>query len=78
MEAMKEYGLNPDLKSCIRRPGSIKNFVEMHIEQGPVLDREQTEIGLIEYLQELAAIRSAFTEKPEIPQLLWTPEKMLW
>ena len=50
LEAMKEYGLNPDLKSCIRRPGSIKNFVEMHIEQGPVLDREQTEIGLIEYL----------------------------
>ncbi len=49
-EAMAEYGLTPDLKSCIRKPGSIKNFVEMHVEQGPVLDREQAEIGLIEYL----------------------------
>ncbi len=49
-EAMTEYGLSPDLKSCIRKPGSIKNFVEMHVEQGPVLDREGIEIGLIEYL----------------------------
>ena len=49
-EAMTEDGLSPDLKSCIRKPGSIKNFVEMHVEQGPVLDREGIEIGLIEYL----------------------------
>lgn len=49
-EAMAEYGLSPDLESCIRKPGSIKNFVEMHVEQGPVLDREGVEIGLIEYL----------------------------
>lgn len=50
LEAMNEYGLVPNLESCIRKPGSIKNFVEMHVEQGPVLDREQAEIGLIEYL----------------------------
>lgn len=50
LEAMKEYGLVPNLESCIRKPGSIKNFVEMHVEQGPVLDREQVDIGLIEYL----------------------------
>lgn len=50
LEAMTEYGLKPDLESCIRRPGSIKNFVEMHVEQGPVLDREGVDIGLIEYL----------------------------
>lgn len=50
LEAMAEYGLTPDLKASIRRPGSIKNFVEMHIEQGPVLDRAQADIGLIQYL----------------------------
>ena len=50
LEAMNEYGLVPNLESCIRKPGSIKNFVEMHVEQGPVLDREEVEIGLIEYL----------------------------
>ena len=50
LEAMNAYGLVPNLESCIRKPGSIKNFVEMHVEQGPVLDREQAEIGLIKYL----------------------------
>ena len=49
-EAMKEYGLNPDLKEAIRDPKTIKNFIELHVEQGPVLDREKVEIGLIEYL----------------------------
>lgn len=50
LEAMKEYGLIPNLESARRAPGSIKNFVEMHVEQGPVLDRENIEIGLIKYL----------------------------
>lgn len=50
LEAMAEYGLKPDLKAAIRKPGSIKNFLELHIEQGPVLERENIEIGLIRYL----------------------------
>ncbi len=49
-EAMAEYGLKPDLEAAKRKPGSIKNFIEMHVEQGPVLDRENIEIGLIKYL----------------------------
>lgn len=50
MEAMTAYGLTPDLKSAARDPRTIKNFIELHIEQGPVLDRENIEIGLIQYL----------------------------
>ncbi len=49
-EAMKEYGLEPDLNEAVRDPKTIKNFIEMHVEQGPVLDRENVEIGLIQYL----------------------------
>ena len=49
-EAMAEYGLIPDLENAKREPGSIKNFLELHVEQGPVLDRENVEIGLIKYL----------------------------
>jgi len=50
LQAMKEYGLVPDLEMAKRRKGTIKNFVELHIEQGPVLDRENVEIGLVSYL----------------------------
>lgn len=49
-EAMEAYGLKPDLKEAARDPKTIKNFIELHIEQGPVLDREKIEIGLIQYL----------------------------
>ena len=50
LEAMAEYGLVPDLEKAKRKPGSIKNFVELHVEQGPVLAKENVEIGLISYL----------------------------
>lgn len=50
LEAMTAYGLKPDLESCKRDPKTIKNFIELHIEQGPVLERNNIEIGLIQYL----------------------------
>lgn len=50
LEAMMEYGLNPDLQEAKKKPGSIKNFLELHIEQGPVLERENIDVGLIKYL----------------------------
>lgn len=47
-EAMKEYGLDPDKIQDAKWPdGSIGNFIEAHIEQGPVLDQKHIEIGLV-------------------------------
>lgn len=50
LEAMAEYGLVPDLEKAKRDPKTIKSFIELHVEQGPVLARENVEIGLIKYL----------------------------
>ena len=47
LEAMKEYGLVPNLESAKRKPGSIKNFIEVHVEQGPILENENKDIGLV-------------------------------
>ena len=45
---MREYGLDPDKVEDAAWPeGSIGNFVEAHIEQGPVLDQKNIEIGLV-------------------------------
>lgn len=49
-EAMKEYGLVPDLNRAKREPDTIKNFIELHIEQGPNLEKEQKDIGIVEFL----------------------------
>lgn len=50
LEALRAYGVEPDLEKAKRDPKTIKNFLELHVEQGPVLDRENIEVGLIKYL----------------------------
>lgn len=48
-EAMKQYGLIPEnIGDAAWKEGSIGYFMEAHIEQGPVLDSEQVEIGLVD------------------------------
>lgn len=48
-EAMKEYNLIPeDVLKAKQDLSKIKAFVEMHIEQGPVLYENKVDIGLVE------------------------------
>lgn len=48
-EAMKAFGLDPEkYKEAVRKKGEIKNFIELHIEQGPVLESTNTDIGIVE------------------------------
>ncbi len=49
VDAMAERGLNAmDALRARRTPESVHAFVELHIEQGPVLDRRQLPIGVVE------------------------------
>jgi len=48
-EAMAAAGLDcHDALHAYRRPEEIKAFLELHVEQGPVLDFEKTTIGIVE------------------------------
>ena len=48
-EAMTAYGLDPSKAAeSVRQPGSIKAFIELHIEQGPILENEKTDVGIVE------------------------------
>lgn len=60
LKAMKEYGVTPDLASAKRKPGSIKNFIELHIEQGPILEKNHVDVGLIEYLPGIGRYKVKF------------------
>lgn len=47
-EAMKSDGLDPEkIGEAKWKEGSISHFIELHIEQGPVLDTEKIELGLV-------------------------------
>ncbi|MBU5483671.1 M20 family metallo-hydrolase [Clostridium sp. MSJ-11] len=48
-EALIDRGYNPNnLKKYIINPQKIKAFLELHIEQGPILEKENIPIGIVE------------------------------
>ena len=47
-DAMKGYGLDPEKITDAKWAGEIGSFLELHIEQGPVLDAEEIELGLVD------------------------------
>ncbi|MGG1660062.1 Zn-dependent hydrolase [Brevibacillus sp. NRS-1366] len=47
-EAMKQSGLDPEkIKGAARTPGSVKAYVELHIEQGKVLESRGLSVGVV-------------------------------
>lgn len=56
--ALKDAGLNPaELQTLHRKPGEIKAYVELHIEQGPELDRERIPIGIVKSIVGLGDLK---------------------
>jgi beta-ureidopropionase / N-carbamoyl-L-amino-acid hydrolase len=48
-EGIKAIGGNPDnIQSCIRKKGDIHAWVELHIEQGGILEKENIQVGVVE------------------------------
>ena len=48
-EGIKAIGGNPDsIQYSIRKKGDIKAFLELHIEQGGILEKENLQIGVVE------------------------------
>ena len=56
VEAMKSIGLDPTLPGK-RDKSEIKAFLELHIEQGPILEEEGIPIGIVEAIVGLAQLQ---------------------
>lgn len=47
-DAMRHGGLDPDgIAACARPPGRVAGYLELHIEQGPVLEQEGLPLGAV-------------------------------
>jgi len=58
-QALRVFGLDPDaLTSLTRRPADTFGYLELHIEQGPVLEAENLPLGVVTSIA--AAARFAF------------------
>lgn len=47
-QALRTFGLDPSaLPSAVRNPADVLAYVEVHIEQGPVLEQENLPVGIV-------------------------------
>lgn len=61
-EAYQAFGLDPaKVGSCARKPGSIAAFIELHIEQGPVLEHEGLALGVVTAISGARRLRAEIT-----------------
>ncbi|HEX4750056.1 MAG TPA: M20 family metallo-hydrolase [Bryobacteraceae bacterium] len=56
-EIRERAGFRGDLESVRLNPDFYSGFVELHIEQGPILEREQINIGVVSHIAAPAALR---------------------
>ena len=65
-EAMKGYGLDPTkIAEAKRTPGEIGAFIELHIEQGPILENNRTDVGIVEAIVGLRCFNVTVTGRSD-------------
>ncbi|KZL91663.1 Zn-dependent hydrolase [Clostridium magnum] len=65
-EAMKEFGFDPDkIYEAERKSEAIRAFIELHIEQGPVLEKKNIDIGIVDYIVGIEEIEVTIKGRPD-------------
>ena len=61
-QVVRDFGLHPEeAASCRLAPGEVDAMVELHIEQGIVLDRKGIRLGVVEAIAGMVTIRVTVT-----------------
>ncbi|MGY0374780.1 allantoate amidohydrolase [Clostridium sp. JNZ J1-5] len=64
--AMKSFGFDPDkIHEAVRESEKVRAFLELHIEQGPVLENEVKDIGIVEYVVGICQIEVTVKGRPD-------------
>ncbi len=64
-EVLKNFGLDPDnFESAIRDKNEFELYIEMHIEQGPILIREKSPVGIVTAITGLSLTEVTFEGEP--------------
>ncbi|MGM0498782.1 MAG: M20 family metallo-hydrolase [Bacillota bacterium] len=57
-EAFVDFGFDPKkIEEAKRDPKELKAFIELHIEQGPVLENEEKDVGIVDFIVGINQIR---------------------
>lgn len=63
-EAMNDYGLKPNEIADHKRD-DIKAFLEVHIEQGPILEKEEKDIGIVDVIVGIKRVIVTINGRPD-------------
>lgn len=65
-QAMEQFGLDPErFGEAVRNPEDIKAFIELHIEQGPVLEAEGYDVGIVETIVSIGHYEVEICGRPD-------------
>jgi allantoate deiminase len=65
-EAMKDFGFDPQkVGDAKRKPEDIKAFIELHIEQGPLLESKNKDVGIVDYVVGINHINVTVKGRPD-------------
>jgi allantoate deiminase len=65
-QAMKNFGFDPDkINEAKRESKDIKAFIELHIEQGPVLEKSNMDIGIVDYIVGIEEFEVVIKGRPD-------------
>lgn len=65
-DAMKEFGFDPDKIGHAKRDSNdIRAFLELHIEQGPILEHENKDIGIVNHIVGIKQLDIVIKGRPD-------------
>lgn len=65
-DAMTAFGLDPDAALRLAlRPGSVHGYVELHVEQGPLLETSGSTIGVVTAIAGIERLLVTFAGRPD-------------
>lgn len=65
-KAMENFGLSPkNIHKATRKKEDIKAFLELHIEQGPILENKNKDIGIVNHIVGMKSINITIKGRPD-------------
>ncbi|MBF4694185.1 Zn-dependent hydrolase [Fusibacter ferrireducens] len=65
-EAFEAFGFDPkQIGKAARKSEDVKAFIELHIEQGPVLENEKIDVGIVESVVGIREFKVAIKGRPD-------------
>lgn len=65
-EALEKFGFDPRrIGESKKDPSEVKAFIELHIEQGPILEKNNKDVGIVEFIVGINEFKIILSGRPD-------------